>query len=280
MLRLVAALGVILLLAVPAHAQTGSVSGTVVDETGAVVPGATVVLVGAGGRQTTITGPQGEYSFGNLASGTYDIIVSLVGFGQASRTGVVVGSSAVQVPPIELAVARLGETVVVSAARVETALVDAPATMSVIGTRGADHDAGAELRGSAADGPWRQRRAALRPRRERDEPAGDLDAHQLAAGAARRPFHLPRLLRHRPLGLPAEQPERHQTDRSDPRPGLRRLGRECADRGRQHHHEVAAGSAGHRRVVERRILQSRRRLDRRQGRRAGCSAPMRRCRAF
>ena len=38
-----------------------------------------------------------------------------------------------QVPPIELAVARLGETVVVSAARVETALVDAPATMSVLG---------------------------------------------------------------------------------------------------------------------------------------------------
>ncbi len=134
MLRLVGALGVILLFAVSAHAQTGSVSGTVVDETGAVVPGATVVLVGAGGRQTTITGARGEYSFSNLASGTYDIIVSLVGFGQAARNGVMVGSSPVQVPPIELAVARLGETVVVSAARVETALVDAPATMSVLGT--------------------------------------------------------------------------------------------------------------------------------------------------
>jgi outer membrane receptor protein involved in Fe transport len=133
MLRLVAALGVVLLLAVPVHAQTGSVSGTVVDETGGLVPGATVVLVGAGGRQTTISGARGEYSFGNLAPGTYDIIVSLVGFGQATRTGVVVASSAVQVPPIEIAVARLGETVVVSAARVETALVDAPATMSVLG---------------------------------------------------------------------------------------------------------------------------------------------------
>ena len=70
MLRLVAALGVILLLAVPAHAQTGTVSGTVVDQSGAVVPGATVVLVGGGGRQTTVTGPQGEYSFGNLPGGT------------------------------------------------------------------------------------------------------------------------------------------------------------------------------------------------------------------
>ncbi len=60
--------------------------------------------------------------------------MSLVGFGQATRNGVVVASGTVQVPPIELAVARLGETVVVSAARVETALVDAPATMSVLGT--------------------------------------------------------------------------------------------------------------------------------------------------
>jgi len=134
MLQLVAALGVMLLLAVPVDAQTGSVSGTVVDESGAVVPGATVVLVGGGGRQTTISGAGGDYSFGNLAGGVYDIIVSLVGFGQATRSGVAVASSAVQVPPIELAVARLGETVVVSAARVETAMVDAPATMSVLGT--------------------------------------------------------------------------------------------------------------------------------------------------
>ena len=212
MLRLVAALGVILLLAVPAHAQTGSVSGTVVDETGGVVPGATVVLVGAGGRQTTITGARGEYSFGNLASGTYDIIVSLVGFGQAARNGVVVGSSAVQVPPIELAVARLGETVVVSAARVETALVDAPATMSVLGTEVLTTSPAQNYGDLLADGPWRQRRAALRPRRERDEPAGHVDPLQFAAGAARRPVHLPRFLRHRPLGLPAEQHERHQTD--------------------------------------------------------------------
>src|SRR5688572_10091687 len=134
MLRLVAVLGVILRLAAPVHAQTGSVSGTVVDESGGVVPGATVVLVGAGGRQTASSGARGEYSFENLASGTYDIIVSLVGFGQATRSGVVVGSSAAPVPPIELAVARFGETVVVSAARIETAMVDAPATMSVIGS--------------------------------------------------------------------------------------------------------------------------------------------------
>ena len=62
MLRLVAAVGTLLLLAVPVHAQSGSVAGTVVDESGGVVPGATVVLVGAGARQTTISGARGEES--------------------------------------------------------------------------------------------------------------------------------------------------------------------------------------------------------------------------
>lgn len=133
MLRLVTAMSVILLLSVSAHAQTARVSGTVIDESGAVVPGATVVLVGNGARETTLSGSRGDYNFDNVASGTYDIMVSLVGFAQGTQRGIAVGNTAVQVPPIELAVARLGETVVVSAARGETALVDAPATMSVVG---------------------------------------------------------------------------------------------------------------------------------------------------
>lgn len=91
------------------------------------------MLVGAGGRQTAFTGPQGEYEFSRVGAGTYDLIVSLVGFAQGTRSGVAVGNTGVQVPPIELTVARFSETVVVSAARAETSLVDAPATMSVVG---------------------------------------------------------------------------------------------------------------------------------------------------
>ena len=96
------------------------------------MPGATVTLVGGGNRETTVSGPQGEYAFENVTGGTYEVIVSLIGFGQQTREGVTVSGGAVQVPPIELSVARLGETVVVSASKVETALVDAPATMSVL----------------------------------------------------------------------------------------------------------------------------------------------------
>ena len=123
---------VMFLIAHPLHAQTGSIAGSVVDESGARVPGATVVLNGPGGRATTFSGPQGEYRFVNLAPGTYQITVSLVGFAQVSRPGITVAGANVEVPPVTVAVATIGETIVVSAARTETALVDAPATMSVL----------------------------------------------------------------------------------------------------------------------------------------------------
>ena len=66
------------------------------------------------------------------------------------------------------------------------------------------------------------------------------DAQQHAARAARRPLHLPRLLRPRAVGLRAVEPERHQADRGGPRSGVGGLGRQRADRRRQHHHEIAA----------------------------------------
>jgi iron complex outermembrane receptor protein len=131
MIRAVAVLAILLGTAAAAQAQGVVVSGTVVDDSGAVVPGATVVLAGAT-RASTVSGPMGEYVFRNVAGGTYDVIVSLVGFAQQTASGVVVGGSDVRVPPIRVAVAAIGETVVVSAGRIETALVDAPATMSVL----------------------------------------------------------------------------------------------------------------------------------------------------
>src|SRR5688572_10775697 len=108
MIRLTAAIGVLLMLVTPAVAQTARVSGTVVDVSGGVVPGATVTLVGGGNRETTVSGPQGEYAFENVTGGTYEVIVSIIGFGQQTRGGITVSGGAVQVPPIELSVARLG----------------------------------------------------------------------------------------------------------------------------------------------------------------------------
>jgi outer membrane receptor protein involved in Fe transport len=132
MTRLLLALGMTLALAGPALAQNGAISGTVVDESGGVVPGATVTLAGPGTHNPTITGARGEYSFRNLAAGTYQIVVALAGFSQATHDRITVGESTVEVPPIALKVATLADTVVVSASKADTALIDAPATMSVL----------------------------------------------------------------------------------------------------------------------------------------------------
>ena len=65
-----------------------------------------------------------------------------------------------------------------------------------------------------------------------------------AARAARRPQPLSGFLRVRHVGLPAGEPERDQADRSDSRPGVRRLGRQRAQRRGQRDHQVAARDAG------------------------------------
>jgi len=117
-------------LALPLQAQT-TVTGTVVDETGGVVPGATVDLADSRARMSTTSGGRGDYTFANVAPGSYEITVSLVGFGQIAQP-VTVGAGSTTVPPITLSAAGRSEIVVVSASRTQTALIDAPATMSVI----------------------------------------------------------------------------------------------------------------------------------------------------
>src|SRR5215469_1068897 len=67
----------LLLLADSALAQKATLSGQVVDETGAVIPAARVVLAGPGGLSRTVTaGADGSYSFTDLPVGTVSIIAS------------------------------------------------------------------------------------------------------------------------------------------------------------------------------------------------------------
>ena len=70
---------------VPAAAQvatSGTVTGTVVDKTGAVVPGATVTLTDTATKatRTAVTNGSGLYNVTNLDPGTYDITVAKAGF--------------------------------------------------------------------------------------------------------------------------------------------------------------------------------------------------------
>jgi len=123
---------VILLYAVPTRAQTGQVTGTVVDPAGLGVPGATVQIAGAAGRDLTTSSQTGSYRFAGLKAGTYRVTATLVGFAQAVSGDVVVSETGTVVPPLTLKLASLAENVVVSATRTDTALIDAPATMTVL----------------------------------------------------------------------------------------------------------------------------------------------------
>jgi hypothetical protein len=71
--------------ALSAEAQVlpGNILGVVRDESGAVLPGATVTLSSPalpGGPVTAVTGAQGEYRVTGLPPGTYAIQIALSGF--------------------------------------------------------------------------------------------------------------------------------------------------------------------------------------------------------
>lgn len=91
----VACLIVVALLAVrtSAFAQAGgSISGTVKDQTGGVIPGASVVLMNTalGTSFDAVTDAQGAYSFPNVPVGRYDLTITLEGFKPLKRTGLAV----------------------------------------------------------------------------------------------------------------------------------------------------------------------------------------------
>src|ERR1700690_1035173 len=88
------ALILILLAAVSLSAQTfrGTILGTVTDPSGAVLPGAKVIVknTGTGLERTTETSADGSYSLPELPIGTYSVTVTLSGFQTYVATGVTV----------------------------------------------------------------------------------------------------------------------------------------------------------------------------------------------
>ena len=114
--RLFAAVIVTALIAAPAAAQgTSSISGTVADSTGGVIPGATVTVTGeAGVTLTAVTNSQGVFTVPAIAAGTYKVTVTLQGFKTAviEKVQVVVGTPTNL--PVKLELGQLTEQVKVS----------------------------------------------------------------------------------------------------------------------------------------------------------------------
>ena len=73
-------------------AGTGALTGTVRDATGAVIPGASVILTSTDTNQTrsTVTSENGSYSFALLPPGTYGVRFTLPGFKTSEVSSVTV----------------------------------------------------------------------------------------------------------------------------------------------------------------------------------------------
>ena len=121
----------------PAAAQEGQVTGTVVDATGAVLPGATVTLAGdPAGLRSAVSDAEGRFAFADVFPGVYTLTVFLSGFGQATVDGVEVENDALELAAITLRLAAFDEAVVVTATRMEEPLQQVP--MSISAVTGAD----------------------------------------------------------------------------------------------------------------------------------------------
>ncbi|MEO8484625.1 MAG: carboxypeptidase-like regulatory domain-containing protein, partial [Acidobacteriota bacterium] len=111
----------VLTVAVSAAAQitTGTVSGTIKDTQGGVIPGATVVLVSESKNTRSapvVTTNSGDFVFPNVTADTYTVEVTMSGFRTLKRAGVSVsGGSRVGIPAMVIEAGGTSEVVNVTA---------------------------------------------------------------------------------------------------------------------------------------------------------------------
>ena len=110
----------------------GTISGTIEDESGGVLPGVTVTATntGTGGTRTAVTNGQGRYEITNLPAGRYDVRGVLPGFSSDAAT-VTVAAGGSALVDMSLAIAPLAETVTVT--RTEQQLSAVPTAVAVVG---------------------------------------------------------------------------------------------------------------------------------------------------
>ena len=124
-------------LAGPAHAQSfkATVVGTVVDSTGAVLPGATVSIAQEGtGLTVTTTSADGTFSLTQLPPGRYDLTVELAGFRKFVQSGLLLETDQVRRVVAQMQLGNVAETVNV-AAKVAVVSTDTSSKGEVIAAR-------------------------------------------------------------------------------------------------------------------------------------------------
>jgi carboxypeptidase family protein len=103
----------------PATAQgVGTIGGTVMDSSGAVLPGATLTLTSAqgtvGGNQDAVSDERGNYQFIRLVPGTYSVRAQMQGFRTVEQRNIVVNADATARADLTLPLGQLEEGIVVS----------------------------------------------------------------------------------------------------------------------------------------------------------------------
>jgi hypothetical protein len=116
---------------------TGSLKGTLEDESGAVIPAITVTLTGGGATKTAQSQADGTYSFMGLAPGQYTARVSLPGFQPFTGTVSVAAGATAQLP-IQLTVQLETQQVTVNAENRTTVSVEAENNATALVITGQD----------------------------------------------------------------------------------------------------------------------------------------------
>jgi hypothetical protein len=114
---LAAALAALFSIGARSQTQLATVSGTITDPTGAVVPDVVVTIFsqGTGLKRSTPTNTAGEYRFAGLPTGTYSLRIAKPGFQSQVREGVELTSAAEVTINSQLSIGDLSQETTVSA---------------------------------------------------------------------------------------------------------------------------------------------------------------------
>src|SRR5579863_3073876 len=117
--------------------QTGTVKGTLTDDSGAVIPAVSVTLTGGGASKSAQTQADGSYTFSGVQPGSYTVNVNFPGFQPVSKAVTVTAGGTAQAP-LQLAIVAEKQSVTVAAEAGPTVNVEPDNNATALTIRGED----------------------------------------------------------------------------------------------------------------------------------------------